>query len=257
MIVGCSGDGSVGPNPGTPFIEANGGVPQEEGAATQTRGASEQPQQVQVTVGGGPVDAMLPGGLSVTAGETLAVFDTSEVLIEGLSVAGGGNTAPSRQSAGEIFVRRNGVGQQFSTGVFVLSSGRLSRRFVLPDGMYEVFISGPFLIARGGNRLDIQSFIFHGEVRNGQASIPRTISGQLPINGGSSFPLRLNIQMKNRFSAGYVELKVVHANGILHQDKTLANGSAQFHDLVFSGNSVIPQTGLQTVEFRYSANPIH
>jgi hypothetical protein len=262
-IVGCAGDATVGPDPGTPVVEANGGVPQGAGTSNETRAAGPEPQQVQVTVGGNPQTGFLPGGLSLTAGEMVGTIDPGVIILQGLSTIGGNNGAAGgvnvqsrTHQAGDIMVRRQGSSQQHHSGVRLLNNGTLSGRLVLPDGDYEIFIKGPLVVARGGQRLDVQTLIFHGEVRDGFASVPQTIQGELPINGGSSHPLRLDIQMPNRFNNGFVELKVIHGNGILHQDKTLSNGFAQFHDLVFSGNSVIPQVGVQTVEFRYSSSPI-
>ncbi|MEZ0325408.1 MAG: hypothetical protein ACAH95_05845 [Fimbriimonas sp.] len=257
-LVGCSGDATVGPDPGTPVIPASGGVPQNTGTSNETRGATEQPQQVQVTVGGGPQSASLPGGISLTTGEQVALFPAGQVILQGLSTIGGGNVAhQTRQEAGEIWVRDHNSNVSYYSGVKVTTSGTLSGPFVLPNGDYEIFMHGPFTISNGGQILNVQTIILDGQVRNGVASVPMTISGQLPVNGGSSYPLRLDIQLPSQFAVGFVDLRVVHANGILHQDKTLNNGHAQFHDLTFSGNSVIPAVGLQTVEFRYSDTPFN
>jgi hypothetical protein len=245
-LVGCAGDATVGPDPGTPVVPANGGLVQNVGTSNETRGATENPQQVQVTVGGGSTTAWLPGGLNVAMGQQVAVFDPSVFILEGLTTTGGRADEP-----GTITVRRNG-GAFYNAGVRVLSDGRFSSAWFLPDGFYEIFMKGPFAIRRGQSSLDIQSIVIRGEVRNGVASFPQTISGDLPVNGGSSYPLRLNVQMPATFANGFLELKVIHGNGILHQDRELNNGFAQFHDLTLSGNSIIPGTGVQTVEFTYN-----
>lgn len=250
-LVGCSGDGAVGPDPGTPVVQANGGLTQDNGVSNETRGATDSPQQIQVTSDGGVVTGMLPGGLNVTTGEQVASFEPGQIILEGLTVIGGRQSEP-----GEITVRNLPGGQFRSAGVRVQNDGRFSGRWFLPDGFYEVFVQGPFQIRRGQNALDVQSIVLRGEVRNGVASFPQTIDGQLPVNGGSSYPLRLNIQMPATFATGWVELKVIHQNGILHQDKQLNNGFAQFHDLTLAGNSIIPTTGVQSVEFSYSTTQI-
>jgi hypothetical protein len=250
-LVGCAGDATVGPDPGTPFVPANGGVTQNGGTSNETRAASENPQQVQVTVNGNPQTGSLPGGISLTAGEPVAVIEGGTLILQGMTVVGGRTHQP-----GDIMVRRAGSQDYAHSGVFVRADGSLSGDLVLPDGDYDVFLKGPFAVVNGNGRLDIQSIVLHGQVRNGVASVPTTIDGQLPVNGGTSYPLRLNIQMPAQFAAGFVELKVIHGNGILRQVKTLNNGFAQFHDLEPGTNSNIPTTGVQTVEFRYSSSPI-
>jgi hypothetical protein len=246
-LVGCSGDATVGPDPGTPFIPVTGGATQASGTSNETRTASSSPQQVQVTVGGNSVTGTLPAGIGVTTGQQVGTLDPNTQLLQGMHPTSG------TRAPGDIYLVQGGT--QYPTGVHLNSDGTLSGRLILPDGFYTVFIQGPLVVERNGARLDIQSFIINGEVRGGAFSIPQTMSGQLPVDGGSSFPLRLDVQMPATFANGYVELRVVHANGILHQDRTLVNGFAQFHDLVFGDNSIIPSTGVQTVEFSYSTTP--
>ncbi|HSI72071.1 MAG TPA: hypothetical protein VK934_02750 [Fimbriimonas sp.] len=245
-LVGCSGDATIGPDPSTPFIPVSGGASQASGTSNETRAASGAPQQVQVTVGGNVTTGMLPAGVSVTTGEQVGTLDPNTTIIAGLHPTGG-------RAPGDIYLIFNG--QQFPTGVHLNSDGSLSGLLVLPNGFYTVFIQGPLVIEQNGQRLDIQSYVINGEVRNGVYSLPSSVNGQLPVDGGSSFPLRLDVQMPATFANGFVELRVIHANGILHQDRTLVNGFTQFHDLVFGDNSIIPATGVQTVEFSYSPNP--
>ncbi len=258
-IVGCAGsDASTGPNPGTPVVPASGGVTQFSGTSNETRASQESPQQVQVTVNGEPTTGFLPGGDNLATGEQVAFFPKGQLILQGLTISGGGNSAnQSRGEAGAITIRNRNSNIPYDTGVRLLSNGTLSDNLILSNGDYEVKVQGTLAVARDGKRLDFQTLILDGQVRNGVGSVPQVINGQLPVNGGSSFPLRLDIQMPPQFNAGFVKLRVIHDNGILQQQHALASGYAQFHDLQFAGNSVIPPTGLNTVEFRYSDTPFN
>jgi len=80
------------------------------------------------------------------------------------------------------------------------------------------------------------------------------MDGDFPVNGGTTFTLNLDVQLPVQFANGYVQLEVVHQNGILSQWKTLNNGFARFQDMVQGNNSRIPPTGVNTVKFTYQQN---
>jgi len=246
VVAGCAGsDSSIGPNPGTPSIPVTGGVPQDRGTSDNAYGATSSPQQVQVTTSTGPTSGLLPAGLSLNAGEQVGTISPNQAIISGLTVNQGGRQAPP----GEIYVTRLPNTTQNDTGIHINNDGSLSGRLVLPNGHYRVFIAGPLAIVRGGGRLDMQSMTIDGWVQNGWVSIPATIDGDIPVNGGSSYPLAVDITMPGEFATGQVELMITHANGVLDQKRTLNAGAAQFHDFVVGSNSAIPTVGVQNVEF--------
>jgi hypothetical protein len=256
-MVGCSGNDSTVPlNSGVPSIPATGGVAQSTGTSTNNVAAAPSPQQVQVTQGGSTVTANLPANVSLTAGETVCVFGTTGP-IQGLVPVGGSNSPSTRlqngDPPGEIFERRNGTGDFWDTGVRILPSGQLSGLIVMPDGVWEEFIHGPLALVNGNGRLDIQTISEFGTIENGVASLPVQMDGDFPVDGGSTFTLHLDVQMPPTFANGWVQLRVTHQNGILSQWKQLNSGFAQFHDFVQGNNSAIPTTGVNTVEFDYSA----
>lgn len=264
VLAGCAGDATVGPNPGVPVIPASGGLVQARGTSNDTVAPQVNPQQVQVTANGGTTTAWIPGGVGLTAGEEVAVFFDTFPIIEGLSAVGGRSHQP-----GDILVKRLPDGEQYHSGVQVRSDGRLTDRLALPNGRWLVELNGPFTITRGGNRLDVQKLILEGVVRNGSASVPTTrfnedgsvnrmgLEGELPVNGGTTHTLRIFAWLPQMFGGGHARLRVTHANGTLdHISRVREDGRVLFGDSNLNDNSLIPRTGVLTVEFRYSDEPI-
>jgi len=256
VLVGCAGDVTIPIDSGTPVIPASGGVLQDRATANESRAAQPNPQQVQVTreSDGAVVSAVLPSETPLTAGEQVALFGTGQPVLDGMRPTGGSG---GEFGSGEIVIYMLSNSQPHRTGVFLNENGALSDRLICPNGDFRVSVNGPLAIVRGGNRLDIRSFIMQIAVRNGRASVPTSINGELPVNGGSSFPLHLNATFPTQFANGFATLQVTHDNGLLRQTRRIAaDGTVQFRDIVFGENSVIPATGVNTVEFIYTdTNP--
>jgi hypothetical protein len=253
VLVGCAGTSTLPIDNGTPVIPGDGELVQVRGTSNSDVTPQAAPQQVQVTLDDGRVvSASLPSNTSLAAGQPVAVFeDSGNPIIDGLTVESG-SAAPGSRSPGDITVYMFGVSDPHDTGVVVTRLGRLSGRICCPDGHFTIFFEGPFAIVRGGNRLDVRNMVFNTWVRNGRAALPTHLHGDLPVNGGSSFPLQLGVDIPNVFSNGFNTLKVTHENGILQQTQRVdASGHVLFHDFVFSDNSRIPAVGLNTVEFSY------
>jgi hypothetical protein len=196
----------------------------------------------------------LPSETPLTAGEQVALFGTGQPVLDGMRPTGGSG---GEFGSGEIVIYMLTNSQPHRTGVFLNENGALSDRLICPNGDFRVSVNGPLAVVRGGNRLDIRSFIMQIAVRNGRASVPTSLSGELPVNGGSSFPLHLNATFHSQFANGFATLQVTHDNGLLRQTRRIpADGTVQFRDIVFGENSVIPTTGVNTVEFIYTdTNP--
>jgi hypothetical protein len=252
VLVGCAGESTLPIDNGTPVIPGDGELIQIRGTSDNDVAPSAVPQQVQVTLDDGrTVSAALPSQTSLVAGQPVAVFeDQGNPIIDGLTVSGA--AAPGSRAPGALTVYMFGTSQPHDTGVFVNRSGRLSGRVCCPDGHFTIFFEGPFAIVRGGNRLDVRNMVFNTWVRNGRAALPTHLHGDLPVNGGSSFPLALGCDIPPVFADGFDTLKVTHENGILQQTQRVdASGHVLFHDFVFSDNSRIPVVGLNNVEFTY------
>jgi hypothetical protein len=259
VLVGCAGDATLPIDTGTPVIPATGGVTQNRGTSNNTVAAQPTPQQVQVTrEDGTTVTGTLPSNTSLTAGDPVAVFEADAPLVDGLTVSGV-SAAPNQDGSqpGTITIYMVGSSIRHETGLRITRDGRLGGRIICPDGHFQLFLDGPFAIVRGGNRLDIRNFVFDMWVRNGRASLPTRLQGELPVDGGSSFPLRLNFDLPSTFGNGYATLQVIHENGLLRQTRQVdASGFGQFHDIVLGENSMIPRVGVDSVEFDYSdTNP--
>jgi hypothetical protein len=218
-LVGCAGSGTLGPDPGSPFIPATGGVNQQTG-----------------------VDG---------SGDQVAVIKADSPLIDGLR-ASGFFTSDGRQDdrAGVIQVRRRGAQGFEDTGVRVTRNGTLTGDVLLQNGWWEINVIGPLSIVKGGDTLTMAGLRLDGVVRNGVASVPGTISGQLPVDGGTTFGLQLNGQLPAQFN-GRTELEVLHNNGGLFQSRNVVNGAFDFRGMAQTGNATIPRTGLNLVHWRY------
>jgi len=251
VLVGCAGDATIA-NAGTPIVPGNGGITYQPGTSNETVAASASPQQVQVKLEDGRVvTGALPSGIPINTGDKIAVFEPDIPIFEGLTTPG---SAPVKQGSdiGGVKVYMVGDSTLHETGIKVKQGG-LSGRIICPDGHFRVVLQGPFAIVGGGNRLDIQEFAFEIWVRNGKASIPTRVRGELPVNGGSSFPLQLGVDIPTVYAGGKAALTIVHANGTLSKQLTLdSNAHVTFHDFTFQGNSQIPRTGVDLVEFKYT-----
>jgi len=251
-IVGCAGDTAIGGNPGVPNVDVSGGVTQASSTSVAAHAADPAaPQQVQVT-GVGLVS--LPQGIALSAGEKVSVFSAGQTLLQGLTTLGGAAPVGRGDDTGKIYVLKNGTGGLLYTGVRLLPNGRTNGAFLLPDGMYSAFVSGPLAVVRGAGRLDIGSIQLGGEVANGVASLPTAISGKFPNNGGTSFSLSVGVQMPvPNFADGVMSLTITHGNGILSQTRSLVNGQATFKDFKEGSNSRIPVKGVDAVKVTYTS----
>lgn len=243
VMAGCAGDGGGVPiDSGTASIPVSGGVLQSRAVTNEAVSPQAFPQTVSVTreSDGQTVQAVLPAGMGVAAGQQTVVFARGVPVLSGLKATGPGDP-------GTVVVYSGSTAM--ATGVDIDETGALTDEITVPNGDYSVSVSGPLSVSGAGQRLDFLTLILQARVVGGVASLPRSVSGELPVNGGSSFPLAINANFPNEFAGDRATLQVTHENGLLRQSKTLAgDGSVRFHDFVFGDNSMIPRSGVQTVE---------
>lgn len=259
VLAGCGGSSSSVQGL-TPFVPVTGGV---SGGTTATSNnsvsASTTPQQVQVTLpDGSTLTGTLPAGQAINAGDVVGVVPPNQPIIGGISYAGPKRAA----SPGDLFVDGTDSGIQInpdtSFPVFV----------ILPNGQHTLSESGPFNISNGNNTLTVQQFIFKLEVQSilgvGLISLPTSVTGRLPANGGSTANGNgVAVDLVGQF-VGHTATLTVQWPGVTKAQTKRLNGisilgvqfaEAKFRDPLSDSSDVIPATGVNTVEL--DINPPH
>ncbi|AIE87420.1 hypothetical protein OP10G_4052 [Fimbriimonas ginsengisoli Gsoil 348] len=185
-----------------------------------------------------PIQAAVPPGVSIAAGESVAIIPSDTTLLEGLE--GGAD-----RNAGDITI--NG---HFWKGVRVVK-GRIRPAVVLPAGTYNVRLDGPFVVRQGANRLDVQAFVFHFRSDGHHISLPRKLKGQIPANGSNNWTNSITATFYPAFASGTANLHITHLNGTLNKTVALVGNTATFTDIQNDTQSHIPSQGVQVVEFTH------
>jgi hypothetical protein len=273
-LVGCGGSDSsidVGPT-----AQVTGRTEIRSGLALQSVTSPDgEARLVSVSTSGGNIPGLLPGGISVNAGQAVTAIDSRSRPLGLLQPAPeeiqSGLTRASGAAPGTIFISNNpnAAGDGSNSGMRLSNDGTIvgnnggegSGTIVLPVGSYKLTIRGPLKLGQGNNKLTIKEGVvafFSVVTVNGQtlAAFPEAIDGQIPANGGSTLGLSLKSDLPNQFAGYSQRLTIVHANGTLDQQRTSNGvGAVVFSDAVLGSSSSIPRNGVQTVTYRSSATP--
>jgi len=256
VLVGCSSSSSV--TPSSPTVDTTGGLTSNPGTGAPT-GSSGKPQQVQVTVNGQTEQATLPPYETITSGENIAVLPSTPgtPILAGL---GYGTTAAVKKVKpdapgiqGEVFVDGH------DTGITVTSGGYLSGPLILVPGYHVIIAYGPWVIVSGNvfnpQQLNVNNYMEFGVWVNtdGQASVPSTIGGALPANGGgvrNGHEVTVTYTQTDFLTgSGSLQLDGMVSPSTLFQQKPVVNGSVIFRG--FSSNDTVPTAGLNDIIFNY------
>lgn len=185
LVSGCGGSASIAPS--APSVATSGGLGNTPG--TGPSGTVGTGQQVQVTVGGSPVSAVLPSGETIPGSGSIAVLNPTSPILSGLTVPSylKETSAPTYKGhplvggKGEIFLDGN------DTGVSITGNGLLNHALILVPGSHFIQVVGPFLITdtNSGQTLTVGQLTFVSIVTNGGDSAIPTLQCLLPANGNS------------------------------------------------------------------------
>ncbi len=242
VVTGCGGSGSGTPvTPGT--VNANGGIVTLERVAGTS--ATAAGTDVVITDAGGTELGILPDGSSFVAGDSFAVVPSGTPFLTDLSLSG--------RAPGDVFVdgQLSRIKISNRTSGSLLQGAQFDRKLILTRGTHSVVCTGPFTMSNGGQVLTIGQFQFLVEVMpNGKSSIPTSILGTLPSNGGSTQGKSLTVLSNSAFGGRMFQLFIDHSNGVL--DKTVKSslgGASTYNDLQIGANAQIPNSGLNSIFF--------
>jgi hypothetical protein len=251
-VAGCGGGGD-NPTVIEDNVQVNGGIPTDKGTSTETIAAGTQ-QTVDITVNGNTYSDVVvaPVTQAVPANTPLAVFPANVPIIENLTLGAGITRAP-----GQLIINN-----QVIEGVTVDSQGRLSNPIAFAPseytqtGRYEARFDGSWNISAGNRTLTIGQFIVDFEVNDDAAtSFPRTLTGQLPTNGGSTLDGEsfVTFTVDQAFANSDARLTIEKSNGNISKRIDVNGTSGTFSDLFAGGgNATIPAGGVETVYFQYN-----
>lgn len=237
MMAGCGGSGHhLVP---TTTVPVSGGVTPATGTVTTPVAASDTPQTITVNIGGTPTTAILPAGLTVAAGQSVAVITPASIFISNLTVGAAGSRAP-----GDVTLNNE------PTGLHIVD-GHLDQALALPAGTFTLSGEGPFSVQNGAAILTMQtvSFVFSSD--GVQTSLPTALQGTVPANGSNNATNSVTTSFSSNYQSGTARLTITHTNGTLDQTVNLSSGSATFHDFNADQQSQIPVSGVNTVTFTH------
>jgi hypothetical protein len=236
-LIGCGGDGS-NPSGGNDGVPISGGLPQTQSTATATIPASATEQTITLTNGQTAVVPATATPIPTTA--PLAVFPRNVPIISNMTLGTALTRAP-----GDITV--NGT---VLSGVTVGTNGQLTANLALPPGIYFLEAEGPFTLNAAGSQLTVGRYRFKIEVdSDGFSSMPKSIAGTLPPNGGNTRNGYLDFFVQEAFSGRRFSLTLFKENGDLGKTTVLNNDLGIFQDLATNGNPIIPSRGIDIVQF--------
>jgi hypothetical protein len=248
-IAGCGGGGS-NPTVIDDNVSLNGGIQANEGTSTESITAGGQ-QSIDITVNGNTFTDVVvaPTTENVPANTPLVVFPANVPIIENMTLGAGLTRDP-----GQLII--NG---QLISGVTVTEQGRFSAPIAFAPGRYEARIDGPWNITSGNRTLTVGQFVVEFEVSTtGTTSFPRTFTGELPANGGSTLDGEsfVSFSVDGDFANSSARLTIDKSNGLISKRIEVPGTSGTFSDLFAGGgNANIPAGGVDTVHFVY--NPIN
>jgi hypothetical protein len=252
-VAGCGGGGD-NPTVIDDNVTVNGGIATDEGTSTESIAAGAS-QTIDITVNGNTLTDVVvaPTTSNVPAGTPLAVFPANVPIISNLTLGAGLTRDP-----GQVIVNGEVV-----PGITVDSQGRLSGYLAFApsdyhtNNRYEVRFDGPWNIRAGNRTLTVGEFRVGFEVNNqGGSSFPRTITGKLPSNGGSTLDGEsfVSFTVDGAFSGNLARLSVLKSNGNISKSIEVPGTSGTFSDLFEAGgNANIPAGGVDVVHFDFPA----
>jgi hypothetical protein len=236
MLAGCGG-GSNAPTAET--VEISGGAEAQEGIAQEGVIASDESTTIDVTVNGATVEAVVPANVDVAVGQELAILPQNTAFIGGLT------EVPQNRGPGDIWVRGRRTGVR-------LVEGRLSRALAFPAGQYDLRAEGPLRVGQGATSLTMANVRFFFSSNGRQLSLPTSITGRIPANGSSNWQNSVTVTFGVPYRTGTASLSIDHRNGTLSKsDPVDANGTATFADLYQDSASMIPDRGVDRIDFTH------
>ena len=243
IIAGCGGSGG-----GTVVVPGNVNVSGGLTAGTSTSAATVDATggEQKIFNAFGTLVGVLPQGQVVPAGGSFAIIPKGVPILNSLTLKG--------RASGDVWV--NGILSSVKitnrTTGSLLQGAQLDGNLLLAAGTTNYLqLDGPFVVASGGQTLDINGSIYLTVETNngGVTSLPSGISGTLPANGSSSSNGQVMTSTAGAaFGGRQFSLTIFHGNGTLSKTVT-ANGSgtASFNDIVSGSNSSIPTGGVTSV----------
>ena len=248
-IAGCGGSGSSTTTPGTQ-VNVSGGI--STGSTTSTVGANATGGPVSITLSDGTIGTLTTG--IIPAGGTGFIIPKGAFLWTNLGFPGG--LKPNRAPHPVYLTAIDGIptfSQIATISANQTAGANLDSTIVFPTAFhsYDVTLSGPFVVTSGVTTLNITGDVtLHFEVSGGGISLPASITGQLPANGGTAFD---NGQTLNATIPGYAgrNFRLTINTGIatLDQTRTANSSAAVTFNKTTSNNGAIPNTGISSVYF--------
>jgi hypothetical protein len=219
-----------------------------------------------VTPDGPIINALVPGGYSVTVGDVVTMIETSSVLLPGLRGTSGGGAITLDSAAGTDV----DTGMVLSdSGIVVAKTSPAATRgpgdgsFILPPRTktYKIRLFGPLEVTYTGKTLSVSNSLtlyvpvtlFAGKAI---AGIPIGTDGRIPANGGTAHGLSMKVTTPGYYQSYNESLTITKSNGTLRQKRVTGSSAISvdkqvtFADLTASGNSNIPANGVQTVTWK-------
>lgn len=218
LTLGCGGKNTVS--------TVSGATIPITGETNQGSGTSEStvtgPGDANVNVGGTTETGKVPEGTTVTPGEIVAFFPAGSGFI-------------GAAFANDTEIRMNGR----RTGVFLSKvDGKLLQNLIVPVGPCVFTVGGATIQGgpRGSSLGPVGTVAIRGQVfADGSSSIPLKISGVVPGNGETTLGATITLTMHPSANGKTVELRVVHANGIVQKVATVAGGMAVISEINSEG----------------------
>lgn len=246
-IAGCGGSSSSS-TPGTQ-VNVSGGV--ATGSTTSNTGANATTAPVQITLADGTVGTLTTG--IIPAGGTGFIIPKGAFLFTNLGFPGG---LSATRGTHNVYLTAVDDQQQF-TNIGTISSNQttgvqLDSTIVFPTvaHSYDVQLTGPFVVTSGNTTLNVKGNLYlHFEVSSAGISLPATVTGQLPANGGTAFD---NNQALNCTIPGYADrsfrLVIDKSTGQLDQTRQASGTSVTFNKNTAT-NGAIPADGVDSISF--------
>lgn len=235
--VGCGGGLTSLPGTTPTPVSVDGGVATSEGVVSSAIVGGSAPQSALITVNGVQTQVSFAAGISVGAGESVAIIPDDTTFITGLQ---GGARSP-----GDILVN----GQPSGAKVI---NGHIHPALGFPHGRYTLTAEGPFTIRQGSSVLTMQTVSFTFDSNGHVLSLPTSIHGTIPANGSDNWKNSVTAGFNATYGAGSASLTITHSNGTLSRTVALDQSrTATFTDFRNDPQSQIPQQGVDVVSFTH------
>jgi len=236
-IVGCGGGLNNLPGIEPTPVVVDGGVETTSANVTDAVVASEDPNTILVAIAGTNETVTIPAGVSVAAGQSIAIIPDGTEAIIGLQ---GGARAP-----GDITINGKKSGAK-------VVNGKIHPAIGFPAGRYTLVAEGPFTIRQGSSTLTMQRVSFTFDCDGHSLSLPTKIAGSIPSNGSNNWQNSVTATFNTTYGTGPASLTITHANGTLTRTVDLdASRKATFTDFANDPQSQIPKQGVDLVSFSH------